>query len=176
MSRLTAKLRIAPPLLLLSGFATPALAHPGHGEGLGLLGGLIHPFTGLDHMAAMLLVGAWAFRLPIERRWAAPAAFVAAMLAGFLTARSGVSLPVESVIALSLLGMPLLVILAGRIALAIQFTCIALFGAAHGFAHGSEVEGSALPFLAGMIVATVILHGIGFLGAAMLNLRSPVRA
>lgn len=170
--------RIAPldGLMAIMTMATPAHAHPGHGEGLGLIGGLLHPFTGLDHLAAMLLVGAWAFRLPIERRWRAPAAFVLAMLAGFLTARAGLSLPAEPVIALSLVGLPALVVLAGRVPLAVQFAGIALFGAAHGFAHGAEVAGSALPFLAGMIVATAILHGLGFAGAAMLRLRQPALA
>jgi urease accessory protein len=172
--RIPSRLRIA-PLAMLVGAATPAIAHPGHGEGLGLIGGLLHPFTGLDHMAAMLLVGAWAFRLPIERRWRAPAAFVAAMLAGFLTARMGVALPAEPVIALSLIGLPLLVAMAGRLPLAAQFAGVALFGAAHGFAHGAEIEGSATPFLAGMMIATLTLHALGFAGAAMLRRRQPAR-
>lgn len=174
MRRDIPKLRIAVWVVLLT-IATPAFAHPGHGEGLGLVGGLLHPFTGLDHMAAMLLVGAWAFRLPITQRWRAPAAFVVAMLAGFLAARIGLSLPAEPIIALSLIGLPLLVATAGRLPLAAQFAGVALFGAAHGFAHGREIEGSAMPFLLGMIVATAILHALGFLGAAMVRLRQPAR-
>ena len=42
-------------LLLASG---TALAHPGHDGGLAA--GLAHPFTGLDHLLAMVAVGLWA--------------------------------------------------------------------------------------------------------------------
>ena len=40
---------------------TPALAfaHPGHGDN-GLLAGISHPLSGLDHLLAMLAVGLWA--------------------------------------------------------------------------------------------------------------------
>jgi urease accessory protein len=46
--------------LLLALAAFPALAHPGHGaEAFGFLSGFAHPFTGLDHLLAMLAVGLW---------------------------------------------------------------------------------------------------------------------
>ena len=40
---------------------TPALAfaHPGHGDN-GLMAGICHPISGLDHLLAMLAVGLWA--------------------------------------------------------------------------------------------------------------------
>ncbi len=40
---------------------TPALAfaHPGHGDN-GLMAGISHPISGLDHLLAMLAVGLWA--------------------------------------------------------------------------------------------------------------------
>ena len=37
--------------------ATPAFAHPGHDSGGGFLAGLIHPLTGVDHLAAMVMIG-----------------------------------------------------------------------------------------------------------------------
>ena len=42
--------------LALAGLISPALAHSGHAGGLAA--GLAHPFTGLDHMLAMV---AWGF-------------------------------------------------------------------------------------------------------------------
>lgn len=36
---------------------TPAMAHTGGETASGLLAGLAHPFTGLDHLQAMLAVG-----------------------------------------------------------------------------------------------------------------------
>ncbi|WP_260436657.1 HupE/UreJ family protein, partial [Pseudomonas aeruginosa] len=48
-------------LAALALLAAPALAfaHPGHGEH-GLVAGLAHPLTGLDHLLAMFAVGLWA--------------------------------------------------------------------------------------------------------------------
>ena len=40
--------------------ASPALAHPGHEAS-----GFLHPFTGLDHLLAMVGVGLWAALLAV---------------------------------------------------------------------------------------------------------------
>jgi 2-vinyl bacteriochlorophyllide hydratase len=45
---------------------------------------LLHPFTGLDHLLAMLAVGLWAAQAP-RRIWVAPVAFANLMLVGALT-------------------------------------------------------------------------------------------
>jgi urease accessory protein len=37
--------------------ATPALAHPGHGEGLGLFHGFAHPFGDDDYILSMIAAG-----------------------------------------------------------------------------------------------------------------------
>ena len=37
--------------------ATPALAHPGHGDPLELIYGFMHPLSGVDHILAMLAIG-----------------------------------------------------------------------------------------------------------------------
>ncbi len=37
--------------------SAPASAHPGHGGDA--LSGLVHPFSGLDHIVAMCAVGLW---------------------------------------------------------------------------------------------------------------------
>src|ERR1700753_4244867 len=67
------------------GAATPALAHPGHPghEALGAWAGFAHPFTGLDHMLAMLAVGLWAAMQGGSARLAWPGAFLVAMATGF---------------------------------------------------------------------------------------------
>ncbi len=92
-----------------------AIAHPGHGaEGLahgeaGFIDGLVHPFTGLDHLAAMLAVGVWS-ALAVRPVWLAPAAFVALLVAGAAAGFLGVVVPaVEPMIAASLLVLGLLV-------------------------------------------------------------------
>ncbi|MDO8302187.1 MAG: HupE/UreJ family protein, partial [Sedimentisphaerales bacterium] len=42
----------------LSLIATPAFAHPGE-HTTGFWAGFVHPFTGLDHLVAMMLLGVW---------------------------------------------------------------------------------------------------------------------
>jgi len=57
---------------------TAAFAHSGHSDG-GLLTGILHPITGLDHMAAMVAVGLWAALMGGKAMWRLPLAFMAAM-------------------------------------------------------------------------------------------------
>jgi len=146
-----------------------ALAHPGADGGAhhGWLAGFLHPFTGADHLAAMLAVGAWS-GLTAQRAWRAPAAFATMLLIGALLAAAGVGLPaVEAMIALSLIvlgGLLALRIGLGHAAGVLLVGGLALF---HGAAHGLELAGSASA-LAGMIAGTVVLHGAGVgLGRAM---------
>src|SRR5687768_7311388 len=65
----------------------PAAAHPNHVDGTtGLTGGIAHPFTGVDHLAAMLAVGLLAARL--GGRWTVglPSLFLAGIAAGGVAA------------------------------------------------------------------------------------------
>ena len=63
-------------------FAPLAAAHTGSGDAHDFLGGLLHPLTGLDHVLAMVAVGALAWTLGGYARWRLPAAFLAAMTLG----------------------------------------------------------------------------------------------
>ena len=141
--------------------SAPAAAHVGHGQDQGLVGGLIHPFTGPDHLAAMVMVGLWAAVLPTGHRWGGPATFVAAMILGFGLAQAGTGLAAEVVIAASLICLPVLIVVARRAPLLPQFGCVALFGLAHGYAHGQESGPTIGYFFVGMLVATSVLHLIG---------------
>ena len=170
MNKRTSTLRrasIAMALLL------PALAqaHTGAGEASGLLHGLLHPFSGLDHMLAMVAVGAWALHVGGRALWALPAAFVALMLGGAALALGGVALPaIEPMILLSV------VVLGGVIAAGVRLPVVAgsllvgLFGLFHGFAHGSELltPAAALGYGAGFALSTVVLHLAGIAFAAIL--------
>jgi hypothetical protein len=81
------------------------LDRPGHA--------FAHPFTGADHLAAMLAVGAWsALTMPgLRTAWRAPAAFVALLVAGAVAGFAGLWVPgVEPMIAASVLVLGLLVL------------------------------------------------------------------
>ena len=158
--------------------ATPAFAHTGTGaHAAGFAHGLAHPLSGLDHLLAMVAVGVWSALAMPKRAWLAPAAFVAAMLAGALIAAAGVALPmlelgiVASVIALGV--MIALRIDAGPVAGAALVAAFAVF---HGNAHGLEAVGAMAGYMAGFTVATALLHVAGMaLGSSLFRSKAASR-
>ena len=125
--------------------------------------GLLHPLNGLDHLAAMLAVGFWS-ALSARRPWTAPLAFAAMLLAGALLGMAGVALPaVEPMIAASLLVLGLLVALRTQMPAALAAALVGVFAVFHGVAHGTELAGAANLWapLAGMLIATALLHATG---------------
>ena len=157
----------------------PALAqaHPGHDAAtLGL--GLLHPFTGADHILAMLAIGLWAAQLGGRLRWAVPLSFVLLMLVGAnLIAQNGALTAglgaVEQGIAASVLICGLLLAFAVRFAAP---ACVAIaggFALLHGYAHAAEGPGQAdlTAYFAGFALSTAALHAAGF-GVAVWLARS----
>jgi urease accessory protein len=128
-----------------------------------LMAGVSHPFSGADHMLAMVAVGLWAAQIGGRAKWIVPGAFVSMMAVGFLLALSGVSLPfVEPAILASVVGLGLLVTLAVRVPLALSAIVASVFALFHGHAHGHELgTAAALSFGAGFMIATTVLHAIG---------------
>lgn len=156
------------------GVASVAQAHPGHGVPGGFGSGFVHPFTGLDHILAMLAVGLWAAQQGGRARWGLPLAFVGMMVAGSLLALGGATLPaIEPMIAVSVLALGFLVSLSARVPLAAGALLVGAFGMWHGYAHGLELRGdvSAAGFIAGFALATATLHAIGLSAGTLLNTR-----
>jgi urease accessory protein len=160
-------LAFAAPLCLLA-LADPAAAHPAVGGGLAA--GLAHPFSGLDHLLAMIAVGLWAVQLGGRAVWLVPASFVAMMLAGGVVGTLGIGLPaVELGIMGSVLLLGLMVALSIRLPVALGMALVGGFALCHGHAHGSEmpVTAEAGLYALGFAAATAALHatGIGLGGA-----------
>lgn len=138
--------------------------------------GLRHPFTGLDHLAAMVSVGCWsALRLPasasrsLRDLLVAPAAFAGMLLAGALIGMTGASLPgIEPMIAASLLVLGLLVATRMKLGAAVGGAIVGLFAVFHGVAHGAELQGHAAA-LAGMLLSTLTLHAAGLMAGLALQ-------
>jgi urease accessory protein len=162
LTRLSGCLRTArllfPAVLLVPAMA---LAHGGADGGLhhGFVAGLLHPFTGLDHLLAMLAVGLWAGQAT-RRTWAAPLAFVNLMLVGaLLQLPAALSGAVEPMVAASLVVLGLLLLRR------VRWPALAMGGLAggfalfHGAAHAVELSGGAA--LAGMLCGTLLLQGAG---------------
>lgn len=152
-------------LALAALLPTLALAHAGPDAGAhhGFMDGFTHPFTGLDHLAAMVAVGVWsvlAFRHTGRAQWAAPAAFAGVLLIGGLLAFAGVSLPgVEPMIATSLVVLGLLVATRVQMPAAAGAALVGAFALFHGLAHGAELPvDQAVAALSGMVLGTALLH------------------
>ena len=131
--------------------------------------GLSHPFSGLDHILAMVAVGLWAAQLGGRALWLVPITFVLTMAAGGALGFMGMPLPhVELGIAGSVLVLGGLVAFSSRLPLAASMGLVGVFAVFHGYAHGAEMaaEASAVWYSLGFMVATAILHGIG-IGAGL---------
>ena len=155
--------RIGATALVLVGLQTAALAHMGfHPAGLG--DGLAHPFSGLDHVLAMVAVGLWASQLGRPAYWVLPLTFPIVMALGAALGFAGVALPwTEIGIGVSVLVLGLVIAFALRPSIAVSVALIALFAMVHGYAHGTELpaSASALAYGIGFVVATLVLHAIG---------------
>jgi urease accessory protein len=150
---------------------TAALAHTGIGAAGGFALGFWHPIGGLDHVLAMMAVGALAVRLGGRALWLVPAAFVAMMAVGGFAGMAGLQLPfVETGIARSVVVLGLAVAPQWKLPVAAASALVGLFAIFHGHAHGSEmpVDASGIAYAVGFMLATAALHvaGIG-LGVAV---------
>jgi urease accessory protein len=150
-------------MLPLALVADTAAAHPGGASG-GLAHGLAHPIGGLDHLLAMLAVGAFAYALGGRARWLVPAAFVVMMAVGGALGMAALGLPlVEVGIALSLVALGGLVAMGQRLPLATAMALVGVFAVFHGQAHGTEMPADAagLTYGLGFVAATSLLHAAG---------------
>jgi len=141
-----------------------ALAHVEQGQGAGLLAGLTHPVSGLDHVLAMIAVGLWGAQLGAPALWYLPVTFPMVMALGGMAALLGVPLPgVELGIAASAILLGLAVMSELRPPLAAAVAVVGVFGLFHGHAHGTELPPgqSAVLYSLGFVAATGCLHGVG---------------
>jgi urease accessory protein len=156
--------------LLLS---APALrAHSVASGAFGFSNGFWHPFSGWDHVAAMVAVGVWGAQLGVPMLWVLPVAFPFVMAIGGVAGMLRLPLPgLEVGIGLSAL------VLGAMIACQIRprtpvlpVALVGAFGFYHGHAHGAELPTGidSFGYSLGFVVATGCLHagGIG-LGVAL---------
>lgn len=154
-------------LIAFTGMFTPATAwaHPGHAGSGDFVSGLVHPLTGVDHLVAMLLVGVWAGLLAPNSKWALslPGAFLGAMLTGFATSAFVPGAIAEPLVLASLIMLGGAAALRFRAPIPVAMSLAAVFGFAHGLAHGFETPEGSFPalFAGGFLIATGALHAIG---------------
>jgi urease accessory protein len=159
------RIRLASAAAVIATLApTAAFAHAGGGDAHGFVHGFAHPFGGLDHLLAMIAVGLFAYQLGGRALWLVPASFVLAMTAGGALGLAGVPVPfVETGIAASVLVLGAIVAFGVRAPVAIAMALVAAFAVFHGHAHVAEMPAgmSAVPYAAGFVLATALLHAAG---------------
>lgn len=153
-------------VLAISLAAIPsAHAHIEHGEAGGFSSGFKHPWSGLDHIAAMIAVGLWGAQLGAPAIWVLPVTFPLIMAVGGFLGLIGVPLPgVEVGIGLSalLLGSMVAVEVKPK-SLVWPAIVVGIFGLFHGHAHGTELPPgeNGLLYSIGFVIATGTLHACG---------------
>jgi len=153
-------------VILLLASAAPAFAHVEQGQAQGLLNGLRHPTSGLDHALAMIAVGLWGAQLGAPALWLLPVTFPMVMAFGGFLGLVGIPLPgVEVGIALSALLLGLMVACHAQPPLIGAAILVGVFAIFHGHAHGTELPAgqSGLMYSIGFVIATGCLHGVGIL-------------
>ena len=143
----------------------PSYAHGFAGNGW------LHPLTGLDHMLAMVAVGAWSAQLGGRALYTVPLAFLGTMAIGAMLGivQSGLT-GTEFGIALSVLLLGTAIALERKTAVWIAAMGVGLFGICHGYAHGAEMPGSEQvgSYAAGFLITTAGLHLVGAVGGLLL--------
>lgn len=140
------------------------LLHLESGAAAGFLAGLRHPFSGWDHILAMVAVGLWGAQLGQPAIWLLPVTFPMMMAVGGFLALVGIPLPgVEIGIALSAIALGCMVAGNVRPAFAVAAALVGVFALFHGHAHGTELPAgqSGVTYSIGFVMATGCLHGVG---------------
>jgi urease accessory protein len=151
-------------LLALCLLGSPAFAHVGLGHAESFSTGFFHPLGGIDHILAMVAVGLYAVSLGGAATWLVPAAFVGTMMVGGALGYAGLPLPyVEQGIGLSVVIMGIAIAVGVRMPTIVAMGLVGLFALFHGHAHGTEGAALAafLPYAAGFVIATSVLHMAG---------------
>ncbi len=136
-------------------------AHTGVGEISGFSVGFIHPFSGWDHLLAMVAVGLWATQMKGRAIWVIPGVFVGVMTLGGLLGISGIRVPYPELgILVSVLVLGILIVMAMQLPLVASAVLIGLFALFHGHAHGAEMPllSSGVTYSLGFALATALLH------------------
>lgn len=134
----------------------------------GLLSGIGHPLLGFDHLLFVALVGVAA--LFTGKRYAAPAAYIAAMLVGCFAMSMGVGLPAkEIVIGLSLLVLGGIVLSGTALRLVPALAIFAAFGLFHGSAFGDSMANQEAAAGTQVLVGYLLALGVVQYAIALLS-------
>lgn len=141
-----------------------AFAHPGHGDVSDLMTGLAHPFSGVDHVLAMVAVGIWAAQMGRNAMLTLPLAFPLLMVVGAVGGSLGLGFSgVETGIAFSSLLLGILVLAKAQLKTVFAALMVGMLALFHGYAHGAEMPATVtgIGYGVGFVLGTLALHGVG---------------
>lgn len=147
-----------------------AQAHSGGVHLHGFTEGFIHPFSGIDHIIAMLAVGVWAKQRGGKNLVLLPLTFVTVMALAALIGMTGIEIiGTEAGIIASNAALIALVLISSRFSTAVSMVIVGFFALFHGISHGAEMPlaTESLAYMTGFVTATGLLHGIGLLAASL---------
>jgi urease accessory protein len=141
-----------------------ALAHTVGAETSGLMYGLAHPISGIDHVLAMVAVGLLSAHLDGRAMWLVPLSFVGVMVVGGALGMAGLRVPfAEFGIGLSVIVLGLAVAFRFNLPRLAAMALVGFFAVFHGYVHGAALPAAAsgLPYAVGFVGATALLQGVG---------------
>ena len=149
--------------LLFSGLL---FAHPGHGENF--VGALMHPVLGWDHLLTMLVIGMMVNSYTFKKGILLPISFVTGFaIAAFVGANLTILTNSANLInQATLVTLVLLAVMNGlnkTLSFNVLLAVLGSFGLIHGLAHGLELPSNQPTIISGLIIATVMIHSVGFL-------------
>ena len=163
-------------------FSSLAFAHPGHELTVSFMSGLLHPFSGLDHLLVIVLVGFWS-AFVLKKIWLGPCFFILGMFFGVLSGLSVLYLNFfEFGIATSVIAIGLLLLIKNQYSTKAILSLIGAFGVFHGYAHAELFSSASYGFplitedMAGLFLATGILHLSGAIAVQFLKDKTTIIA
>jgi len=140
-------------------FSPLAVAHTGD-LAAGLLSGLLHPFSGTDHLLMIIAVGIYSARSNNPLRFALPCIFLTALATGAQFGTNAFSADVmEAGVTVWLLAVVLLLMIARATASIWTIAIVTFAGVVGGLAHGLGLPPgvAGLAFIAGFVTASAAL-------------------
>lgn len=138
----------------------------------------MHPILGVDHLVAMILVGLVSSLRSKLTALLMPSVFLVSLLGGGIIGVAGSRWILNEVAIMGSIFLLSAAVLSRReVASEWSYGFVALFGLAHGNAHGVELPGhaSAGGFIAGFICTSIALHVSGVAIAILSERRDKIR-
>jgi len=151
--------------------SSSAVAHPGHwfSDSFGIINGLIHPLTSLDHVIAILAVG-FLISQHTGKLKIACSAFILSLLTGTGLSLAAIEIPyAEHAMYFLAITIALALMFAPHIPRLLSGLVIVVFAVLHGYTHAYDIwlDEDSISFTAGFASTTLALLTLGIAGAAL---------